>query len=129
MDSNLTKAELKRQIKRFLADKDRGISITLFGELCGVSKTTLDDVFTHETEPLSEFIQRRVNKGYADWKAGKVVVMRLGRKKWVEYRREPKPPIFKESKLVLTNEGFKVKVGFVNRHDYSKPTLDEQTRG
>lgn len=126
---NLPKNQLKKEIKRFLADKDRGISITLFGELCGISKTTLDDVFTHETEPLSEYIQRRVNKGYADWKAGKVRVMRLGRKKWVEYRREPVQPLIKTSKLVLTNNGFKVEVGFVNRHDYSKPTLDEQMRG
>jgi hypothetical protein len=130
MDSNaLPKTELKRQIKRFLSDKDRGISIMLFAELCGISKTTLDDVFTYETEPLSEYIQRRVNKGYADWKAGKVKVMRLGRKKWVEYRREPIPPMMKTSKLVLTNGQFHVKVGLVNRHDYSEPTLDEQMRG
>ena len=125
----LTKAELKRQIKRFIADLDRGISINLFAELCGISKQHLDDVFKYEKEPLTEHVQRRVNKGYADWKAGRVKVMRLGRKKWVEYRREPEPPLYPASKLVLTNQGFQVKVGFVNRHDYSQPTLDEQLRG
>ena len=125
----LSKAQLKVEMKRFIADLDRGISINLFAELCGISKQHLDDVFKYEKEPLTEHIQRRVNKGYADWKAGKVVVMRLGRKKWVEYRREPKPPLFPTSKLVLTNQGFQVKVGFVNRHDYSQPQLDEQLRG
>ena len=125
----LSKAQLKAEIKRFIADLDRGISVNLFAELCGISKQHLDDVFKYEKEPLTEHVQRRVNKGYADWKAGKVVVMRLGRKKWVEYRREPKPPLFPTSKLVLTNQGFQVKVGFVNRHDYSQPQLDEQLRG
>ena len=89
MDSKpLSKAQLKAEIKRFIADLDRGISVKLFAELCGLSKQHLDDVFKYEKEPLTEHVQRRVNKGYADWKAGKVVVMRLGRKKWVEYRRE-----------------------------------------
>ena len=125
----LSKSELKRQIKRFADDKDRGISLALFAELAGISKSMLEAVFIYDKEPLSEQIQRRVNKAYADWKAGKVKVMRLNRKKWVEYRREVQPPMFKSTKLVLTNEGFKVNVGPVNRHDYSKPTLDEQMRG
>jgi len=125
----LSKAQLKVEIKRFIADLDRGISVNLFAELCGISKQHLDDVFKYENEPLTEHVQRRVNKGYADWKAGKVKVMRLGRKKWVEYRKEPVQPLIPTSKLVLTNQGFQVKVGFVNRHDYSQPTLDEQLRG
>ena len=126
---NLSKAELKKQVKRFLEDKDRGISISLFAELCGISKSMLVAVFLYEREPLSEIIQRRVNKAYNDWRAGKVKVMRLNNRKWVEYRREELPPIMKSTKLVLTNEGFKVNVGLVNRHDYSKPWLDEQMRG
>ena len=125
----LTKAELKRQVKRFLQDKDRGISIALFAELAGVSKSIIEFVFLQETEPMSEMVQRRVNKAYADWKAGKVKVMRMKGKKWVEYRREPIQPLFPDNKLVLTDAGFKIRVGLVNRHDYSKPTLDEQMRG
>jgi hypothetical protein len=129
MDNPLSKAQLKAEIKRFIADLDRGISINLFAELCGISKQHLDDVFKYENEPLTEYVQRRVNKGYADWKAGKVKVMRLKGKKWVEYRKVPTPPLIPASKLVLTSQGFQVKVGFVNRHDYSQPTLDEQMRG
>lgn len=116
-------------MKRFMSDKDRGISLELFAELAGISKSMLVAVFQQESEPLSEFIQRRVNKAYADWRAGKVRVMRLNKRKWVEYRKEDKPPIMKSTKLVLTNEGFRINVGLVNRHDYSKPSLDEQMRG
>lgn len=125
----LPKTELKKQINRFLLDKERGISIDLFAELAGISVQTLRDVFINNAEPLSEMVQRRVNKAYADWKAGKVRVMRHGTRKWVEYRRVDQPPIFKSTKLVMTNEGFKLSVGLVNRHDYSKPSLDEQMRG
>ena len=125
----LSKTELKKQVNRFLLDKERGISIDLFAELAGISVQTLRNVFINEAEPLSEMVQRRVNKAYADWKAGKVRVMRHGTKKWVEYRRVDQPPIFNSTKLVMTNAGFKLHVGPVNRHDYSQPSLDEQLRG
>ena len=52
----LSKTELKRQIKRFLSDKDRGISVQMFAELSGISKATLLDVFHYETEPMSVII-------------------------------------------------------------------------
>jgi len=64
----LPKSELKRQIKKFLEDLDRGISIKSFAELCGISAQHLKDVFKYETEPLTENVQIRVNKGYDAWK-------------------------------------------------------------
>jgi len=66
----LPKTELKRQIKRFLLDKDRGISIPLFADLCGLSTAHIRDVFLEECEPLTEMVQMRVNKAYREWKAG-----------------------------------------------------------
>ena len=90
----LSKAELKRQIKRFLADKDRGISIPMFAQLAGISRATLLDVFDYETEPMSETTQRRVNKAYMQWKAGMVKVMsNRDRSRFIEYRKEAKLPI------------------------------------
>ena len=61
----LTKAELKRQIKKFLKDPERGISHRLFAQLCGINMDHMRSVFLYETEPLTEMIQIRVNKGYA----------------------------------------------------------------
>jgi hypothetical protein len=87
-------------------------------------------VFVEETEPLSEHVQIRINKAYSHWKEGAVRVMRdHTRKKWVEYRRQSQPPLVKQTKLQITPEGVKVKVGIVNRHDYSNPSFDEQLRG
>lgn len=126
----LSKVELKRQIKRFLQDKDRGISMPMFCELAGISKTQLMDVFVYQTEPLSEYVQTRVNKAYAQWKTGRVKVMRRHDKtRYVDFRREEKPPIYPQTRLKLTAEGIKLHVGMVNRHDYSEPDLKEQMRG
>ena len=38
----IPKKQLLVEIKRFFKDKDRGISIALFAELCGVDKVHLD---------------------------------------------------------------------------------------
>lgn len=126
----LSKAELKKQMRRFYDDKDRGISIQHFCDLAGISHRMFHTVFVYEEEPLSEHIQIRVNKAYAHWKEGFVRVMRdHTHKRWVEYRRQSLPPIVKQTKLQVTPEGVKVKVGLVNRHDYSNPSFDEQLRG
>lgn len=126
----LSKIELKKQIRRFYDDKDRGISIQHFCDLAGISHRMFHSVFVYEEEPLSEHIQMRVNKAYAAWKEGSVAVMtNHTRKKWVQYRKEPKPPVVKQLSLQVTPEGIKVKAGLVNRHDYSSPSFDEQLRG
>ena len=56
----LSKFELKRQIKRFHADKNRGISINLFCELAGMSMAHFLDVFIRDKEPLTEVVQREL---------------------------------------------------------------------
>jgi len=59
----LYKEELKRQMARFIADKERGISIALFCELAGINKSHFLDVFQYQSEPLTETIQRQGQQG------------------------------------------------------------------
>ena len=126
----LSKVDLKRQIKKFLQDPGRGISVALFAELAGVSKTILMDVFYYEKEPLSEMVQRRVNKAYMQWKAGNVKVMqRPNNSRYVDYRKESQPVYVQGLGLKVTSDGIKVRVGMVNRHDYSEIDLNEALRG
>jgi hypothetical protein len=126
----LPKAELKRQMKRFIADKDRGISISLFCELAGVSTIQFLGVFEYETRPLTEYIQRRVNKAYMQWKAGAVKIMkRIDNTRYVDYRKVAQPPIIHGMGLKVTSDGIKLRVGMVNRHDYSESDLNEALRG
>ena len=123
----LPKRELIRQIKKFLADKDRGISIQLFADLCGISMAHLLDVFKYESEPLTEMIQIRVNKAYGQWREGRVRVMkRQNNPRYVDYRKEPVSPYMPSTKLTMTREGIKLKVGMANRHDYSDINFNER---
>jgi len=126
LPETLPKRELLRVITRLIKDKNRGISVKLFAELCGVNKEHLLDVFFYRTHPLTEYIQIRVNKGYNSWLKGEVAVMQnRDNTRFVEYRREPKPRLARTTGLHLVNGEIKIKVGVANRGDYSGQTLDE----
>lgn len=126
----LSKSELLIQMKRFAADKDRGISIPLFCDLAGMSVAHFRDVFIDGKHPLTETVQRRVNKAYIHWKMGMVRVMkRNDNTRYVDYRAKPTPPIKPSMGLKVTSEGIKLRVGMVNRHDYSESDLNEALRG
>lgn len=126
----LSKRELTKHMQRFNADKDRGISIALFAELAGISYGHFYDVFIYNTEPLTEIMQRRVSKAYQQWKAGNVKVMkRMDNTRYVDYRKQSQPVFMPKMGLQVTAQGIKVKVGMVNRHDYSEISLDEALRG
>jgi hypothetical protein len=124
------KAELRRIMKRFLQDKDRGISIPLFAELAGLSEKHIRDVFVHESEPLTEYVQRRTSKAYQEWIRGEVAIMQnRDRTKFVQYRKEAQPLLHKSSKLTLVNGEIKINMGIKPMYDYSDLTLDEQLKG
>jgi len=125
----LSKKELMRQMKRFIADKDRGISIALFAEIAGIHSQYIYTIFQTETNPLTEYYQLRVSKALQSWMAGELRVMRHKQEKYVEYRREAKPPLMQSMGLRVTPDGIKIKVGMVNRHDYSELDLNEALRG
>ena len=116
----LSKQQLMKEIKLFFKDKDRGISIELFGELAGLSKLHMEEVFVRETRPLTEYTQKRVNRAYAIWKTGRVKVMRkYSGHRYVDFRKEPEIPLVPHLKIEMVNGQAKVKLGSVNRHDYS----------
>ena len=129
MQPTIPKHELRRIIYNFLTDHDRGISVNLFAEVAGVSPGHLYDVFVHQTEPLTEMVQRRVSKAYKSWVNGEVAVMQnRDNSKFVQYRREPKPLFRKSLGLQLTNDGIKINLGMKPKYDYSTYTLDEQLK-
>lgn len=130
MKPTIPRKELLRIVKRFLRDKDRGISIPLFADLAGISLAHLRAVFMDETEPLTEYVQRRVSKAYTEWVNGEVAIMQnRDTSKFVQYRKEAKPVLKRSTGLQVVNGEIKIKVGISNRYDYSGYTLDEQLKG
>ena len=125
----LPRLELKRVIRKFVDDKDRGISLPLFCEIVGISVKHFRDVFVDETEPLTEYMQRRVNKAYYAWLNGEIAIMQnRDRTKFVQYRKEAKPVLERSQRLEFSNGQIKLKLGITNKYDYSDLTLDEQLK-
>jgi hypothetical protein len=126
LNTVIPKEELKLLVGRFLKDKQRGISIQKFADLCGISREFLADVFIYESAPMSETTQRRVSSAYQAWLEGRVRVMRRkDQTQFVDYRKVAEPAIFSHMGIVKSPDGFKLSIGPRNRHDYSYPTLDE----
>ena len=127
MMPTLPKALLRKAIKRFLQDKERGISMELFAELAGVSKSHIKDVFLYETEPMTEYVQRRVSKAYTEWTNGEVAIMQnRDNSKFVQYRKESKPVMQKKTTLQVVDGKISLKIGIAPKYDYLTATLDEQ---
>jgi len=126
LNTVIPKKELKILVGRLLKDKERGISLQKFADLCGISREFLADVFIYENAPMSETTQRRVSSAYQAWREGRVKVMRRkDQTQYVDYRKVAEPAIFPHMGIVKSPDGFKLSIGPRNRHDYSYPTLDE----
>jgi len=130
MKPTLPKVILKKVMKRFLKDRNRGISVDLFAQLAGVSVSQIKEVFLYESEPLSEYVQRRVSKAYTEWQNGEVAVMQnKDNTRFLQYRKESKPVLRKTTRLNVVNGQIRLDIGVKNRFDYSYNTLDEQLKG
>ena len=127
MMPTLPKALLRKAMKRFLQDKDRGISVELFAQLAGLSKSHIKDVFVYETEPLTEYVQRRVSKAYNEWTSGEVAILQnRDNTRFVQYRKESKPIMQKKTTLQMVDGKIGLKIGIAPKYDYLTQTLDEQ---
>ena len=127
MMPTLPKSLLRKAMKRFLQDQDRGISVELFAQLAGLSKSHIKDVFVYETEPLTEYVQRRVSKAYNEWTSGEVAIMQnRDNTRFVQYRKESKPIMQKKTTLQMVDGKIGLKIGIAPKYDYLTQTLDEQ---
>lgn len=128
-----SKEELKRIIRRFAADKKRGISLEHFCEVSGVDLRDFRKAFLEDKLNISETMQIRVSKAMRAFMRGDLVVYQhWDRTRSVEYRKESKPAFKRNLGFMLTKDGVKLNIGLVNRRDYTQPTfmehLDATTR-
>ena len=124
-----TKAELKGIMKRFLEDKQRGISVELFSDLCGLSPDIIKKCFLYETMPVSERTQILISKGYDKFLNGEIAIMQnRDRSKFVQFRKEAKPVYTRHQRLAVIDGKVQISLGIKNRRDYSQESLDEQLK-
>ena len=117
-------------MERFIADANRGISLNLFCELCGLTVPTLKNIFVHGTSDLGEVYQIRISKVLQSWERGEIAVMQ-GRynTRFAEYRKVARPRLARTWGLKVTSEGLKVDARVRNKADYGEPGLLEQMEG
>lgn len=121
-----TKRELMTLIRRFIRNKDRGISIALFSDAAGLNKSHFMDIFWYRTMPLTEKMQLRVSRAYDAWKDGKIAIMQnRDTSKFVTFRENPQPRILPSANLQMINGQIKIRVGMRNIDDYSQPPILE----
>ena len=125
-----SKRELKERMGRFIADANRGISMIVFSELCGVTERLMRNIFVHGTADLSEVNQIRISRVLRSWEAGEIAVMQ-GRynTRFAEYRKEPRLRLARTWGLKVTPEGLKVDARVRNKADYGEPGFLEQLEG
>ena len=88
------------------------------------------DVFLYEKMPLTEMVQRRVDKAYKAYVNGEVSVMQnKDGTRYVEYRKVAKPLMKKTLGLQVTNSGIKINLGIKPKFNYGGRNLDEQLKG
>ena len=122
-----SKENLRKIIKRFAADKKRGISLEHFCEIAGVDLRDFRKAFLEDKLNISEVMQIRVSKAMHSYMRGDIVVYQhWDRTKTVEYRKESKPVFKKNLGFTITKEGVKLDIGLVNRRDYTKPNFMER---
>ena len=125
-----SKRELKERMRRFMADRDRGIGLAMFAEFAGVSLNTLKNYFVHQTSDIDPSLQIRISRALQSWESGEVAVM-IGPKntRYLAYRKVAKPKLVRHMGLKVTPEGFRLDVRVRNKADYGEPTLIEQMEG
>lgn len=117
-------------MKRFLADRNRGISMDMFADIAGVDLNTIKALFKYETRDVSEIFQIRISNALQAWENGEIAIMRgHGAMKYWEYRKQPKPRLVRNWGLKFTPDGFKMDLRVRNKADYGDPGLLEQMEG
>lgn len=125
--SILPKKVLMERIDRFLADKKRGISAALFADVAGITEDLFKKNFISKTLPISEMTQIRVSRALKQWEDGEIAVMQgMYNTRFTEYRRVPKPRMYRHLGLQVVDGQVKMDVGIRNRADYSRQRLDQQ---
>jgi len=127
MNDVLSKAEIYRQMARYLEEEDRVMSVKFLAELAGLSERLIFGIFIGDTHTMSEETQVRMSRALMRLERGDVTVMRnRNRTKYLQYNRDPKPRMVRGYGLKLDGGKITLNIGVKNRDDFSKPTFKEQ---
>lgn len=129
MDTVLTKAEIIRRLEAMRVKRKRGFTMKMFAEFACMNYRHMESVTRNQADTFTELTQRKLSKALLALEAGEAGprIDILGRK-FIGYHKNPKPVLRRAVGLEKTADGFRMKVGIVNKYDFSKPRLDDSVK-
>ena len=126
MDTVLPKTEILRRLDAMRSKRNRGFTMKMFAEFACINYRHMEAVCRNRSDTFTELTQRKLSKAILALEAGEAGprIDILG-KKFIGYHKAPKPVLRRAVGLTQTVDGFKVKVGIVNKYDFSTARLDD----
>lgn len=122
----MTKADIKKAVRRFMRDDTKVLSQNNLCELAGISKMTFQNVFLYG-ENMSDETQLRMERALTAIEQGRIALMQYPDKsRHPEYRREAKPELRRGLGLTMKGGRIGLKIGLENANNYRAATLGEQ---
>ena len=125
----LTKEEILKRIANMRSNRKRGFTMRMFAEFALINYRHMESVTRNQSDTFTELTQRKLSKALLALEKGEAGprIDILGRK-FIGYNPKAKPVLRRGMGLEMTAGGFKMKVGIVNKYDFSKPRLDDSVK-
>jgi len=129
MDTVLTKSEILRRLDAMRSKRNRGFTMKMFAEFACINYRHMESVCRNQSDTFTELTQRKLSKALLALEAGEAGprIDILGRK-FIGYTKNPKPVLRRSVGLQIGADGFRMKVGIVNKYDFSTPRLDDSVK-
>lgn len=129
MDTVLTKSEILRRLDAMRSKRNRGFTMKMFAEFACINYRHMESVCRNQSDTFTELTQRKLSKALLALEAGEAGprIDILGRK-FIGYTKNPKPVLRRSVGLQICADGFRMKVGIVNKYDFSTPRLDDSVK-
>ena len=125
----LTKDEIIYRLNNMRSNRRRGFSMRMFAEFALMNYRHMEAICRDGTDTFTELTQRKLSKALLALENGEAGprIDILGRK-FIDFHPKAKPVLRRGMGLEQTADGFKMKVGIVNKYDFSKPRLDDSVK-
>ena len=129
MDTVLTKFEIIKRLDAMRSKRNRGFTMKMFADFACINYRHMESVCRNQNDTFTELTQRKLSKALLALEAGEAGprVDILGRR-FIGFTKNPKPVLRRSVGLQITADGFRMKVGIVNKYDFSTPRLDDSVK-
>lgn len=124
----LTRKEIYERAARFAADENRHITVKLFCELAGFTKSTFYDILISKKHNMSVDVQRKASRAFRLLENGEVAGRRVNSRVVPNQLVFLKKPVYRAGRAILLqynkDTGFTLKPQIVNKNSYNVPSID-----